>query len=120
MVVDDDDMMRKLLTKILKAQSYDVDAMPNAVEAMRSMQVALPDLILMDVQMPMIDGIELTRHLRNTEAYAGIPVLMLTGRGEQAVIDKCREAGATDVILKPFERETLLKKVQQYSLNVTS
>ena len=114
MVVDDDDIMRKLMTKILHAQQYAVEAVSNAVAALRSLQTQLPDLILMDVQMPAIDGIELTRRLKEIEAYAGIPIVMLTGRGEQQIIDQCRDAGATDYLIKPFEREVLLQKLRQY------
>jgi CheY-like chemotaxis protein len=116
MIVDDDDIMRKLMSKILVAQDYEVEAVSNAFAAIRSLQSELPDLILMDVQLPSIDGIQLTRRLKEIEAYAGIPVLMLTGRGERQVILDSRAAGAVDFIVKPFERELLLQKLQRHVL----
>ena len=73
-----------------------------------------PDLILMDVQMPDIDGVELTRRLKASEAYAGIPVIMLTGQSEKEVIVDSLGAGAIDFVVKPFDRDTLLKKVAHH------
>lgn len=114
LVVDDDDLMRKLLTRVLTAEDYDVDAASNAFAALKLLQTGVPDLILMDVQMPSISGIQLTRRLREIDTYAAIPVLMLTGRGERQVILDSRAAGATDFIVKPFEREVLLGKLKQH------
>jgi CheY-like chemotaxis protein len=114
MVVDDDEIMRKLLTRILKAQDYDVVAVADADAALHSLQGALPDLILTDVEMPAVNGLELTRRLKKIEAYAAIPVLIFSGRDELQMSRDCRDAGAADFIVKPFEREVLLQKLRQY------
>lgn len=112
MVVDDDDIMRKLMGKILTSQGYDAQLVSNAFAALRALQIDLPDLILMDVQMPTINGIQLTRRLKEIDAYAAIPVVMLTGRGERQIFLESREAGAVDCMVKPFEREVLLQKLR--------
>lgn len=114
LVVDDDEIMRKLLKKILGAQNYDADAAPNAFSALKLIQTQTPDLILMDVQMPNIDGVELTRRLKAIEAFSKIPILMLTGRGEREIILNSRAAGAADFIVKPFERDILIQKLNRY------
>ncbi len=70
-----------------------------------------PDLILMDVQLPDVDGITLTRQLKSIDSYAAIPIVMLTGQGQTNVVVESRNAGAVDFVVKPFDRATLLRKV---------
>ncbi len=114
LVVDDDEIVRKLLARVLIVANYDVETAAGAGEAMAALRGRRPDLILMDVQMPDIDGIELTRRLKATPAYSGIPVVMLTGQSEKDVIVGSLDAGAADFIVKPFDRDILLKKVARY------
>ena len=114
LVVDDDELLRKLLSRILGAAHYDVETAASATDAMTVLRKRRPDLILMDVQMPDIDGVELTRRLKASEAYAGIPVIMLTGQSEKEVIVDSLGAGAIDFVVKPFDRDTLLKKVAHH------
>lgn len=113
LIIDDDDTIRRLLVRTLAVEGYEVESVPNAFAALRSLQSGLPDLILMDVQMPDIDGIELTRRLKEIKAYAGIPVIMISGRVERKVIADSRAAGAADFIVKPFMRDVLLDKLRR-------
>ena len=115
LVVDDDDLLRKILVSVLRAARYDVEGTPGATEAMAVLRRRRPDLILMDVQMPDVDGIELTRRLKASETYAAIPVIMLTGQGDKGVLVDSLAAGAADFVVKPFDREVLLKKVARYA-----
>ncbi len=114
LVVDDDEFLRKLLSHVLGAANYDVEAVASATEAMGLLRSRRPDLILMDVHLPDIDGIEVTRRLKALEPYASIPVVMLTGQSEKQVIVDSLGAGAADFVVKPFDRDILLKKVARY------
>jgi CheY-like chemotaxis protein len=113
-VVDDDEFMRKLLTRILGAANYDVAAFASGAAAIDASAERLPQLILMDVMMPDINGIELTRQLRSLKSYVNIPIVMLTGQSEKKTIVGSKTAGATDFIVKPVDREILLAKVARY------
>ena len=114
MVVEDDDFQRKLLSRVLEAAGYEVEAVVCGADALRTLRSRQPVLILMDIMLPDIGGIDLTRQLRATEAWSAIPVIMLTGRGEKQFIVDSRSAGAVDFVVKPFDRETLLKKVARH------
>ena len=114
LVVDDDAFQRKLLGQVLGAAKYDVEAASGAAEALSVIRKRRPDLILMDVQMPGTGGIAITRRLKAAEAFASIPVIMLTGQSEKQVIVDSLAAGACDFVVKPFDREILLKKVARY------
>ncbi len=114
LVVDDDTFMRALLSRVLGEAHYEVECAADAMEALGLLRRRRPDLILMDVSLPDIDGIELTRRLKACEADADIPVLMLTGQSEKQVIVDSLGAGAADFVVKPFDREILLKKVARY------
>ena len=85
--------------------------MDSAQKALAALRKRQPDLILMDVRLPDVDGLQLTRQLKSIDAYASIPIVMLTGHGHRQVLVDSREAGAIDFLVKPFDRETLLKKV---------
>lgn len=113
LIVDDDDTIRRLLMRTLAAEGYEVECVPNAFAALRWLQSELPDLILMDVKMPYIDGIALTRRLKEIKTYADIPVVMISGHVERKVIAECRAAGAADFVVKPFLRDVLLDKLKR-------
>lgn len=114
LVVDDDEFLRKLLARILSEALYEVECVGSATEALNLLRTRRPDLILMDLMLPDIDGIEVTRRLKAAEAYATIPVIMLTGQSEKHVIVDSLAAGAADFVVKPFDRDILLKKVARY------
>ncbi len=114
LVVDDDEFQRELLSHVLASANYDVDAVGSAAAAQRWLRGHRPDLILMDVGLPDISGIELTRRLKSNEAHAGIPVIMLTARSERQVIVDSLDSGAADFVVKPIEREILMRKLTRW------
>ncbi len=111
LVVDDDDFIRKVLDRLLGSAGYDVEAVGSGADLILFLRRSKPDLILMDVQLPDVDGIVLTEQLKGIAAYASIPVIMLTGQSQVNVIVESRRAGAADFVVKPFDRTTLLRKV---------
>jgi CheY-like chemotaxis protein len=115
LVVDDDDFQHKMVGKILGADSYDLAFATSGAEAMNLLRHMRPDLILMDVMMPDVDGLEMTLRLKATPQLARIPVMMVSGKSEGNVVLNCLKAGAVDFVVKPFDRETLKAKVAKLS-----
>lgn len=114
LIVDDDEFQRKIIARILSGERYEILQAGSGADAFAALRRCRPDLILMDIQLPGTDGISVTRLLNSTQRYRDIPVIMVTGHsGKQVLIDS-RAAGAVDFIVKPLDRETLLKKVAKY------
>jgi len=113
LVVDDDGFLRKVLGKIL-GEHYEVQLAASGAEAMAMVRRRSPDLILMDVSLPDIDGVDLTRRLKKTDPYTSIPIIMLTGHGDRQVLIDSRSAGAADFVVKPFNRGLIVKKVADH------
>lgn len=111
LVVDDDDFQRKMLGKILEAENYHLVFAAGGVEALSVLRKIRPDLILMDVMMPSMDGMETTRRLKAIPQFANVPVVMATGKSVGNVVTDSLKAGAIDFVVKPFDRETLIGKV---------
>lgn len=101
LVVDDDVMLRRLLTKALSTQGFDVAQACDGQQAIESVQDTLPDIVLMDVEMPGIDGYAACDAIRNNLGDSHLPILMVTGNDDEASVDKAYEVGATDFISKP-------------------
>ncbi|MHB9118140.1 MAG: response regulator [Burkholderiales bacterium] len=114
LVVDDDEFQHKLLKQTLAEMDIDLVFTTSGMEALASLRKRRPDLILMDVGLPDIDGVETTRRLKSVEQFANIPVVMITGHSEKAVVVESLKAGAADFAVKPFDKEVLLAKVRNF------
>lgn len=112
LVVDDDDAVRGVLQLILRRSGYDASAASNGLEALAAMRAGGADLILLDVEMPGMNGLEFCEQLRAEPSWRKIPVIMMTGRPVQGVPEKVAQAGATEFVSKPFERAALLEKIK--------
>ncbi|HTW19029.1 MAG TPA: response regulator [Mycobacteriales bacterium] len=112
LVVDDDAAVADFIERNLVAEGFDVVVARDGLGALRLIGTALPDLALVDVMMPTIDGIELVRQLRSSTATANLPVIMLTGTSLSS--DKVRglSAGADDYLVKPFDTLELIARVR--------
>lgn len=115
MIVDDDDFQRKMLARILEPENYRLVFAASGAEALNLMRKTLPDLVLMDVQMPNMNGIETTRRLKSVPLFANVAVIMLTGRSEGSVVVDSLSVGAVDFVVKPVDRVKLLAKVARWS-----
>jgi CheY-like chemotaxis protein len=111
LVVDDDEFQRKLVARLLEDSPYRLAFADGGVEALNLLRKNSPDLILMDVMMPGLDGIETTRRLRALPQFAHVPVIMVTGKTQGTTVRDSVQAGATDYLVKPFDKPTLLAKV---------
>ncbi|QOX65700.1 response regulator transcription factor [Anoxybacterium hadale] len=110
MIVDDDSNIRELVTALLQNNGFDVCEAADGREALQKISVDNPDLAIIDIMMPNMDGFELCRHLRSY--YENMPVLMLTAKGELASKVKGFGLGADDYLTKPFEGDELVVRVQ--------
>lgn len=111
LVVDDDELQHKIVSQILEDENYHMVFAAGGVEALSILRKTRPDLILMDVMMPDLDGLEVLRQMKTVPRLANIPVIMITGKGEKSIVTESLKAGAIDFIVKPVTRDTLLGKV---------
>ena len=113
MVVEDDVTTAKLLTVLLEKKNYTVICRHNGLAAVESVEKEMPDLILMDVMMPEMDGIEATRRIKNNPGTAGIPVIIISALGQEIEVMKGLQSGADGYVVKPFDARSLLRQIQE-------
>jgi PAS domain S-box-containing protein len=111
LLVEDNDVQRALLAEALEGHGFRVEEAGNGEEALEKAAAIVPDVIVMDVQMPGMDGLEATRRLRAIPALAGTPVLALTALVMPGDRERCREAGADEYLAKPVPLATLAAAV---------
>jgi CheY-like chemotaxis protein len=116
LLVDDEQGFVEIVKPYLESRKYNVIVANNGKEALEKVEEN-PDLILLDIIMPGIDGFEVLRRLRNNLRTRYIPVIMLTARGESKAILKAQDLGTTDYIIKPFSLKELLYLVKRYILD---
>ncbi|ORU90008.1 MAG: hypothetical protein A6F71_03330 [Cycloclasticus sp. symbiont of Poecilosclerida sp. M] len=113
MVVDDSITFRKVATRLLERQGYEVVAVHDGIEAIEKLGSVTPDLFLLDVEMPRMDGFELSRHIRSTEEIADKPIVMVTSRTGQKHRDYSKKLGVNEHFGKPFDKNELLRSINR-------
>ncbi len=111
LVPDDDEDIRSLVAFRLERAGYEVVAARDGEEALDVARERRPDLAILDVMMPKLTGVDVTRRLRSDAATSGIPVILLTARVQEADVARGFEAGADDYIKKPFSPQELRARV---------
>jgi len=109
LIVDDDPAILKFVQANLRAEGYETLGAMDGAEALQIMEKELPDLVLLDLMMPKIDGFEVCRRLRE---WSPIPIIILSARGEVMDKVKCLDLGADDYLTKPFGAEELMARVR--------
>lgn len=115
LVVDDDPKLRTLLSRFLTAKGFEIVEAANGAEGVEMAQNAQPGLIVMDINMPTMDGFAATRAIKAQAQTAQIPVLVLTAEDAQANYDDIYAAGADGYVSKPVDFEQFLGRVQEYT-----
>ncbi len=118
LIIDDTELMVKLTTDILKEKGYEVVSASNGVDGIKMVMSEKPDLVLLDVVMPGIDGFEVCKLLRKDESNNLMPIIMLTAQGNEEDKLAGLELGADDYITKPFNPRELISRVKNTLLRI--
>lgn len=113
LIVDDSHSIRELLSSVLRKAGFDVTSANDGKAGLQSAKKASYDLVITDVNMPEMDGIELLGNLRKLPEYTFKPILILTTEFSQEMKQKGKEAGATGWLVKPFDPEKLIEVISR-------
>jgi len=117
LVADDSEDNRTLLCRLLTRCGYAVTEVKDGVETLKAVERDAPDLILLDLRMPELDGEEALRELRRTYDSHVLPIIIVTAEQDSNVAVDCLEAGANDYVTKPFEWPVLRARINTYLVN---
>lgn len=112
LIVDDEEDILELLRVNLKNEGYNILQTMTGEEAIKIAKQSSPDLIVLDLMLPGIDGLEVTKYLRKNEATEEIPIVMLTAKGEESDVVTGLELGANDYMSKPFSPRELTARIR--------
>lgn len=112
LVVEDDEFQHRLLARMLKDQNLELVFASSGTAALAALRKCKPDLILMDVDLPDMNGIEITMRIKGAEPFADVPVVMMTGHSDKDAVVRSAKAGAVGFVVKPLNREVLLAKLR--------
>ncbi|MBT8437704.1 MAG: response regulator, partial [Gammaproteobacteria bacterium] len=112
MVVDDSITMRRVASKLLERHNYEVITAKDGVDALAQLQDLRPDVMLLDIEMPRMDGFELATHMQNEENFSRIPIIMITSRTGEKHRDRAFEIGVNNYMGKPYQEEELIENIQ--------
>src|SRR5688572_3104219 len=112
LIVEDEPDIRDLVAFHLAREGYAVTTASTGTEALRQVAAARPDLLLLDLMLPEIDGLEVCRRLRRDPAAATLPIIMLTAKGDEVDRIVGLEVGADDYVVKPFSPKELVARVR--------
>jgi len=119
LVVDDEDDILELVEYNLGRNGFDVQCVRTGEQALKAARTAPPDLVVLDLMLPGVDGLEVCRLLKKEPRTGHVPILMLTARGEEADVVRGLEQGADDYVTKPFSPRVLLARVRALLRRVT-
>lgn len=111
LIIDDNASFRDLLRIMLSSEGYAVEVAEDAVEGGKAMLAAQPDLVICDIDMPFMDGLELLSALRADPSTASLKVILLSGRKDIESLTQAEQFGAMDYLIKPVTRERLLESI---------
>jgi CheY-like chemotaxis protein len=111
LIVEDNEMNRDMLSRRLKKRGFDIDVAPDGAQGMAAARGERPDLILMDMSLPVVDGWEATRQLKADPATAAIPIVALTAHAMAGDREKAEAAGCDGYETKPIELPRLLETI---------
>jgi DNA-binding response OmpR family regulator len=112
LVVDDENSVGTLLRFTLRQKGYGVEIAESAAQGLEKAKARSFDLVILDVALPGIDGIEACELLKSLESYADTPIIMISSRSDSVTIDRARRAGAADYLVKPFTFEELQRRIE--------
>ena len=114
LVVEDQEDNRRILRDLLSSRGYDIIEVTDGLAGVEAAKREQPDLILMDIQLPGIDGYEATRRIKDEPDLAGITIIAVTSYALSGDEQKALEAGCDDYVAKPFSPRKLLAKIEEH------
>jgi two-component system, cell cycle response regulator DivK len=114
LVVEDQEDNRQIIRDLLSATDYQITEAENGEEALAAVAKQRPDLILMDIQMPIMDGYEATRRIKANPELRSVPIIAVTSYALSGDEQKAREAGCDDYVPKPYSPRQLLAKIRDH------
>ena len=114
LVVEDQEDNRQILRDLLASTDYEIVEAENGLEALAAVAKHRPDLILMDIQLPILDGYEATRRIKADPELRSIPIIAVTSYALSGDEDKAREAGCDAYVPKPYSPRQLLEKINEF------
>ncbi|HEV2212424.1 MAG TPA: response regulator, partial [Gammaproteobacteria bacterium] len=113
MVVDDSITVRRVTQRLLERYNMRVVTAKDGVDALATLQETIPDVMLLDIEMPRMDGYELAQHMRNDERFKNIPIIMITSRTGEKHRNRAMEIGVNKYLGKPYQEAELLENIQE-------
>ncbi len=114
LVVDDDEMTTELAKTFLEKHNFAVVIAKDGEEAIQLAHAEVPNLILLDVMLPTMDGFEVCKQLRSHDSFKKTPILMFTARGFSSDVEQGQAAGADEYIVKPFSGKALVATIRKH------
>jgi chemosensory pili system protein ChpA (sensor histidine kinase/response regulator) len=115
MVVDDSLTVRRVTQRLLERNNFQVMLAKDGVDALRQLQDQVPDIMLVDIEMPRMDGYDLTRNVRSSAATRDVPIIMITSRTAEKHRSMAFEIGVNEYLGKPYQEDELLKLIKQHT-----
>lgn len=113
LIVDDEQDFVETIEFFLTRKKFKVATANNGKEALKKVEADKPDLILLDIMMPSMDGITTCRQLKSFEDSRNIPIIMLTAKGQKEDVTEALSSGANDYIVKPFDFDELVSRIRK-------
>jgi DNA-binding response OmpR family regulator len=117
LIVDDEPNILMSLDFLMRKEGYDVLVARNGTEALESLENHLPDVVLLDIMMPDVDGYEICKHIRSKKELENCKVIFLSAKSKEADIQKGYEVGANFYMTKPFSNKNLMMKIKELMAN---
>jgi DNA-binding response OmpR family regulator len=114
LVVDDTEAVQLLLRRWITLEGYDIDIVSDGDEALKRIESVVPDLILLDVMMPGINGYAVCRKLRENNRTKSTPIIIITALQAAHDSEEAKMSGANEVIVKPLERDDLVRRIRAH------
>lgn len=114
LIVEDELVNQKMMSMILSSEGYDVQVAADGITAVMLAERWLPDIILMDIRMPKMNGLKVTKRLKSSPLFERTVIIMLTAHSEEVVVRECLKSGASDFIVKPAKKKELLERLDYF------
>lgn len=115
LLVEDDRIVAAMVKHLLARQGYEIHSADDGRAAAAMIdEISAPQLVILDVMLPFIDGFELISHIKSKPAWRAVPIMMLTSKTQERNVVRALEAGADDYIVKPFQPQELIARVRRF------